>query len=469
LASNRYLDGWVSYRTKRIVFYWIITVIALGLPWITISDAHFFLLNFDDKKLHLFFNIFDMQELYLMPFLLIILFIGIFFMTVLGGRVFCGWACPQTIFRVVYRDFIETTLLGMRKSIKNKQKNPDLSKDGNGFKKLIAILIWVVLAFVAAADFTWYFLPPETFFEYVLNPMEHTVLLGFLIAIASFLIYDVIWLKEDFCVYICPYSRVQSVLYDDDTIMAIYDTQRGGEIFDEHKEKIANKRKDLPENAECTTCESCVTVCPTHIDIRKGLQLECINCLECVDACTVVMGKLEKPTLVEWSSVRETVKKEGKTQYFRNKVIAYIVALVAVAGILVVMSGEKENMLLNINKETRLYSIEDQDDSSNKKRVKNDYTFLFQNTDTKDHEYYFSVEHLDINIKKPSKSFKLRAGQKAKKIVVLYTDEVLATNDQKDVTIPIKIKAYATDDPNIQVMRDSVFVYPRIDILNKKY
>ncbi len=295
--------------------YWLyiaITIIALVLPWIEVDGNHFFLLNFDHKQLHFFFVKFDMQELYLMPFLLMLLFLGIFAMTALGGRVWCGWACPQTIFRVIYRDLIETKLLKMRKSINNKQKEPDMSKSENVMKKSIAIGIWSVLSLIAAADFLWYFVPPKDFFEYILDPGNHTVLMGFWIGVALFLIADIIFIKEDFCIYICPYSRVQSVLYDDDTIMAIYDVKRGGTIYEgegNNKQKVVNKRKELLDvnpNAECVACEQCVKVCPTHIDIRKGLQLECINCLECVDACTQVQAAYERPSLVRWSSERET-------------------------------------------------------------------------------------------------------------------------------------------------------------------
>ena len=218
------------YRKKRYVVYSIITVIALLLPFIRINGNHFFLLSFDKKQLHLLFTSFDMQELYLMPFVLIMLFLGIFFLTTLGGRIWCGWSCPQTIFRVIYRDLIQTKILKIRKSIKNKQLEPK----GQGIKKLIAFLIWVVLALIIASNFLWYFIPPEDFFAYISNPANHFVLIGFWMAIAAFLIYDVTSLQEEFCVYICPYARVQSVMYDEDTIQTIYNEKRGGLIYDKH-------------------------------------------------------------------------------------------------------------------------------------------------------------------------------------------------------------------------------------------
>ncbi len=467
--TKEYLKGWIPWRIKRYWTYVIITIIALVLPWIKINGNHFFLLNFDHKQLHFFFVRFDMQELYLMPFLLMLLFLGIFAMTAIGGRVWCGWACPQTIFRVIYRDLIETKLLHLRKRINNKQIEPDMSKPENITKKAIAIGLWSILSLIAAADFMWYFVPPEDFFKYLQNPSEHTVMIGFVVGVTLFLIADIVFIKENFCIYICPYSRVQSVLYDDDTIMAVYDPIRGGHIYEgegNNKHKVVNSIKDLkarePE-AECTACESCVKVCPTHIDIRKGLQLECINCLECVDACTKVMGALGKPSLVRWSSEKEALRHEGKTQIFRPKTIAYLVVLSIVLIALFIMGSKKEHMLLNVNKTTRLYKIHS--DGS----VENDYLFLFQNTDTKAHKYYFEIVNNDkIKIIRPKDPFHLGAGKKKKKVVVLKTTEILAKNKTKDTPIPITIRAYALDNPKkIFVLRKSVFVYPRLDLVKK--
>lgn len=472
--GKEYLKGWMPWRLQRYYTYIVITVISLGLPWIRINENHFFLLSFHNLDLHLAFVKFDMQELYLMPFILMLLFIGVFGITVLGGRVFCGWMCPQTIFRVIYRDLIETKLLKMRKRIANKQIEPDYSKAENKVKRVIAIAIWIVLSFIATANLFWFFVPPEDFFGYLMDPAEHTIMIGALLATMAFLLWDVVFIQENFCVYACPYSRIQSVLYDDDTVMAVYDFHRGGHIYDENKEKLYTQEKELlsvEPNAECTTCESCVTVCPTHIDIRKGLQLECINCLECVDACTKVMGNLGKPSLVQWSSDREIVHREGKTQFFRPKILGYIAVLGIVTVLLALMGSDKERMLLNVNKENRLYSTERVDE--NTVRVENSYIFLFQNTESEAHSYYFDVtgpEGIEdkIKIDRPSKPFKLSPGVKKKKIVVLYTEDVLVENERKDTVLPITITAYAVDDRNITVNRQSRFTFPRYDVLTQQ-
>ena len=437
-----------QYSNKRYITYAIITIISLGLPFIKIDGNQFFLLSFDKLQLHLFFTSFDMQELYLMPFLLILLFLGVFFVTTLGGRVWCGWACPQTIFRVIYGDLIETKILGIRKSIKNKQKH---SK--NSFKTVIAVSIWIILSLLAASNFMWYFIPPSDFFTYLQNPLEHTVLFGFVLGITGFLIYDVIMLKEDFCIYVCPYASVQSVMYDDETIQTVYNENRGGKIYDEHKNLISTKPKG--EMDECTGCQSCVTICPTHIDIRKGMQLECINCLECADACTKVMGKLGKTSLITWASTN-AVEENRKTQFLRFKTVAYGIALFAALVALFMMGSTKEHMLLNINRTTQLYSIKDEGS-----KVQNAYIFLFQNTDSKDHEYYFEVMHEGISILKPTKPFPLEAGKKLKKIVILKADKNLSKDNNKDTFMEITIKAYAIgEEEKIVITRETTFVYP---------
>lgn len=448
-----------SYVKKRYFAYTIVTFIAFVLPFIKIHGNHFFLLSFDKKQLHLFFVQFDMQELYLMPFLLITMFLTIFFLTTLGGRVWCGWACPQTCFRVIYRDLIQTKLLKIRQNIKNKQKKIE----GQYIKRFIALVIWACLALVAVSNLLWYFIPPEDYFSYLKNPSEHGLLIGIILVITLFLVADIIFIKENFCVYICPYARVQSVMFDVDTIQVIYDESRGGKVYEGHT-KLAKKPTTI--GAECIGCESCVAVCPTHIDIRKGMQLECINCLECADACSKVMSKFGKSSLISWTS-KNALETRSKVRYFRFRTVAYMVVIaIALIG-LVVMSGKKENMLLNINRTSELYKIDI--DENSKIIVENAYTFLFQNTDRSEHEYYFQTSDDRIKISRPTNSIKLKAGAKRKVIVVLETNHALANEERKDAVIPIEIYAYAKDDiQRVNVSRKTIFVYPKKEVITEK-
>ena len=445
--SKRFLmskESHLSYAKRRYIFFACITLFVFILPFIRIDDAQLFLLSFDKSRVDLFFTKFDMQELYLMPFLFITLFLSIFFLTTLAGRVWCGWSCPQTIFRAVFRDLLQTKILKIRKNIQNKQNEPQ----GQIFKRALAVGIWCVLALIIAANFMWYFVPPLDFFAYLNDASEHKILLAFWLSIAAWLVYDVVILKENFCVYVCPYARVQSVMFDSDTIQVIYNQKRGGVIY-EGKEKFKKPKED---GALCTGCEACVRICPTHIDIRKGMQLECINCLECSDACAKVMGYFNESSLIEWRSINSQ-NENKKVKIFRFRTVAYLVILCVVLAAAALMSGKKESMLLNINRTSELYKVLDQGE------VENSYVFLVQNTQSKDHKFYFEIDDKSIEISRPNKPFMLKAGAKQKVIVTLKSKN--ENTSEKDLLKHINIKAYATDESTISVQRASTFIYPK--------
>ena len=439
---SKYLH--LSYAKRRYIFFACITLFVFILPFIRINDSQLFLLSFDKSRVDLFFTKFDMQELYLMPFLFITLFLTIFFLTTLAGRVWCGWSCPQTIFRAVFRDLLQTKILKIRKNIQNKQNEPQ----GQILKRAIAVGIWCVLALIIAANFLWFFVPPLDFFAYLNDASEHKILLAFWLSIAAWLVYDVVILKENFCVYVCPYARVQSVMFDSDTIQVIYNQKRGGVIYD-GKEKF---KKPKEEGALCTGCEACVRICPTHIDIRKGMQLECINCLECSDACAKVMGHFNESSLIEWRSINSQ-NENKKVKIFRFRTVAYLVILCVVLVAAALMSGKKESMLLNINRTSELYKVLDQGE------VENSYVFLVQNTQSKEHKFYFEIDDKSIEISRPNKPFTLKAGAKQKVIVTLKSKN--ENTSEKDLLKHINIKAYATDEPTISVQRASTFIYPK--------
>lgn len=445
-----------SYTKRRYLTFAIISVIVFVLPFIRIGDNHFFLLSFDHKKLNILWTSFDMQELYLMPFLLIIFFLGIFFMTTLGGRVWCGWSCPQTIFRVLYRDLIQTKLLKIHKSISNKQK----PSEGQYIKKAIGVALFACISFIAASNLLWYFVPPEDFFFYLQDPLSHKLLFGIVSGFALFLLFDVTVLAENFCVYVCPYARIQSVMFDHDTIQVIYDEERGGKVYNEKHEKLGKK----PETGECIGCEACVAVCPTHIDIRRGMQLECINCLECADACAGVMARKNQPSLISWTSAHSLANRRP-VQYFRFRTVAYMVFISCFVVALGFMSTKKEHMLLNINRTTELYKIRANNDGF---EVENSYTFLIQNTDTIAHEYYFDINDTRIDVVRPKRAIKLKAGTKQKIVVILRTDKYLVRDSMRDTPLDIRVHAYAQDEPErVSVMRDTRFVFPKTEEIGK--
>ena len=426
----------MSYTKKRYINYALITIFVMVLPFITIDGNHMLLLSFEKLEFHFLGFSFDVNELFVMPFLLMFLFIGIFAMTSMFGRVWCGWACPQTIFRVIYRDLIESTILDLRR-IKNKQKDIDYSKRKNQIRKYIGLLLWMVITLVIASNFMWYFVPPEDFFAYIQDPFEHTVLILFVLSIAMFLVYDIVFMKENFCMYVCPYSRIQSVLYDNDTKQVVYDTARTN---------------------DCTSCNACVKVCPTHIDIRKGLQVECINCLECSDACDTVMTKINKENLILWGSTNKVLNKKNQSIWTKRN-IAYFVSLFITVIFAISMMVDKQYFIVNVNKTTEMYKIKDDN------TVVNNYVFTIQNREDKIQRYFIeALDNENFELDKFS-SFELNPNERVKKIVKIKAKQRLYLSDMKDTPLSIKVRIYAVDEPKKELIKDVSFVYPKNSLL----
>ena len=440
----------MSYSKKRYFVYFSLTLFIMLIPFITINNNHILLLSFDKLQFHFVGSVYSVSELYVMPFLLMFLFIGIFALTSMFGRIWCAWSCPQTIFRVIYRDLIESTILDLRR-IKNKQKEIDYNKKANQIKKYIAVSLWFVITLIISSNFMLYFIPPEDFFVYIQNPAEHSFMIIFILSIALFLVYDIVFMKENFCVYICPYSRIQSVLYDDNTKQVSYDYNRGGKVYENNIKSIF-KVKDWSKNEECTTCELCVKVCPTHIDIRKGLQVECINCLECSDACATVMGKLNKESLINWGSTNKVINKKN-VSIFTKKNTTYFVSLFLCIFLAFYFSLEKENFLVNVNKTTELYSIKEND------VISNNYILTIHNTQDKDYTFDIRlVDNKNFRIKRFD-SFDLKAAEKTKRILILETTEDFKKLKNKPSNISIEI--FTKDDEKIKVKRQIAFFYPK--------
>ncbi|WP_095228415.1 cytochrome c oxidase accessory protein CcoG [Helicobacter sp. 13S00401-1] len=453
--------GLQLFRKKRYVWYVILTIVLLVAPFITINGIHIFLLSFTRGELHLFFVNFNFQELYVLPFLTILLFVGIFLMTTMGGRVWCGWGCPQTIFRVIYRDLIQTKILRLRKKISNKQQPLVLNTASKKFRYFLGLVIFFIISAIASADFLFYFVAPIDFWHSILNITDHFVFLGFWIVIGLFLFVDGCFIAENFCVYICPYARVQSVLYDNDTIMAIYNENRGGAVY--MPDGKPNNFQGGNDH-DCIDCLRCVQVCPAHIDIRKGMQLECVNCLECVDACTNVMGRMGKKSLVTWSSPN-AIAKSNKIRFFRPKTIGYIVVLILIVIIAIVLAFNKKDTLLNINRTQETYEIR------RSGAVDNAYKVLIENTDSKPHNFKIRVVGdlgKDIYVISPKDdSFEVAAQDSRIIVLVLRTNKNLSQEQDADTKLPIKVESYAVDDPKISIIKDSIFMYPTTDRLNR--
>ncbi len=266
----------------------------LALPWIHIEGAPAVFLDVAQRRFHVFGVTFLSQDLWLAFFLISGLGFGLFAVTALWGRIWCGWACPLTVFLDVVRR-VEGWLEGdgpARRLLA--AAPPSLEKT---LRRLAKQAVFGVLATVVAHGFLAYFVSlPKLFGMLRESPAAHPGAFLPVLGTTALLWFAFAWFREQFCIVLCPYGRLQSVLTDEHSLVIGYDSQRG-------EPRGGGRAADGPRG-DCVDCAKCVQVCPTGIDIRQGLQLECIGCAACVDACDSVMHKLKRPAgLIRYDSL----------------------------------------------------------------------------------------------------------------------------------------------------------------------
>lgn len=298
------------YNARTWFAYFLLALMFSG-PFITINGRPLLLLNIIERKFIILGMAFWPQDSYIFVLATLTFIIGIILFTVIFGRLFCGWACPQTVFlEMVFRK-IEYLIDG------NANKQRKLSKQAwNGekiFKRVLKHTIYFGLSFIIGNTFLAYMIGKDELFKIITEPIS-AHLTGFsLMMVFSFLFYYVFaFFREQACTQVCPYGRFQSVLLDNKSIVVAYDHVRG--------EKRGNPKKQASEDlGDCIDCNQCVEVCPTGIDIRNGTQLECVNCTACIDACDAVMDKVETPRgLIRYDSFDGISKGESLSLNFRN-------------------------------------------------------------------------------------------------------------------------------------------------------
>lgn len=280
----REIEG--RYATLRWACVWLTQLVFYGLPWIQVNGRQAVLFDLAGRKFYLFGLVLWPQDFIYLAALLILCAYGLFLVTAVAGRVWCGYACPQTVYTEIFL-WIERRFEGPRSSRIRLDRQPwSLQKIARKGGKHLG---WGLVALWTGFTFVGYFTPVRTLggtiASFGLGPWETFWVLFYALATYG----NAGWLREQVCKYMCPYARFQSAMFDKDTLIVSYDAGRG-EPRGELRSALAGK----PDTGDCIDCSMCVQVCPTGIDIRKGLQYECIGCAACVDACNVVMDKLKR-------------------------------------------------------------------------------------------------------------------------------------------------------------------------------
>ncbi|MEM9067061.1 MAG: cytochrome c oxidase accessory protein CcoG [Myxococcota bacterium] len=314
-------------RSRNVVFA-VLMVVYLALPFVEVGGRPAVFLDVAARRFYLFGASFNAQDFWLVFFLLTGVALVLFVITTLWGRVWCGYACPQTVFlEGVYRR-IERLIEGPRNL--RLRRNAASWTFGKAWRKTLKHALFVVLSLFFAHFFVSYFVSlPSLLAMMQGSPAEHPYAFGWMAAMTLVLYFNFAWFREQLCLIICPYGRLQSTLTDRDTMVIGYDEGRG---------EPRGKARD-PNAGDCVSCSRCVVVCPTGIDIRNGLQMECIGCAACIDACDEVMTKLKRPTgLIRYDSMNGF---EGKKKRVgRRRLLIYSVALLAWGvGAIVALTG----------------------------------------------------------------------------------------------------------------------------------
>jgi cytochrome c oxidase accessory protein FixG len=315
-----------KFTNYRKIFGYSLFILFLIMPFLRINDEPVLLLNIIERHFSILGVVFWPQDfqLFLLAMMTGILFIVVF--TVIFGRIFCGWACPQTIFMELLFRPIEYLIEGDYKQQIALNAAP---LSGTKFiKKLTKHVAFFSLSFLISNVFLMYIIGSENWISMVTdNPFNHTagLVLMFLFTGVFYGVYA--RFREQVCTAVCPYGRLQGVLMDKDTIVVAYDYERG-----EPRGKI-HKGQEKATKGDCVDCKLCVHVCPTGIDIRNGVQMECVNCTACIDACDEVMKKIHQPLgLIRYASENGIAQKASFN--LTKRVIAYSIVLLILISVM---------------------------------------------------------------------------------------------------------------------------------------
>ena len=414
-------------------------------PWLRWDGHQAVLFDLPARKFHIFFITLWPQDFIYLAFLLIIAGLSLFFFTALAGRIWCGYACPQTVWTEAFL-WIERKVEGDRM----KQKKLD-AMPMNARKlriKATKQFLWIVLAGWTGFTFVGYFTPiielGQRLMMFSLGPWE-----TFWVIFYGFATYgNAGFMREQVCLYMCPYARFQSAMFDRDTLIISYLPERG-------EPRGSRKRSADPQAlglGDCIDCTMCVQVCPTGIDIRDGLQYQCITCSACIDACDDVMDEMGYDKgLIKYTTQNAI---EGKPSHIlRPRIVIYALILLTILSIFVYSFSQRTSLGLDVIRDrNRLYR------ETSEGLIENVYILKILNMDDAAHEYELGVGGVPgIQLHVDSKTIRVEAGDIMELPVRLQADEA----DLEVRSSPITFSLMATDDPALAVEEEARFLGPQ--------
>jgi len=430
------------YATLRWACVWLTQLLFYGLPWLNWNGRQAVLFDLGARKFHILGLVLWPQDFIYLAALLIICAMSLFLVTAVAGRVWCGFACPQTVYTEIFL-WIERRIEGARSARIRLDRQPWTPE--KAMRKGAKHLAWGAVALWTGLTFVGYFTPMRTLAGAIgalsLGPWE-CFWIGFY-ALATY--GNAGWLREQVCKYMCPYARFQSAMFDKDTLIVTYDTKRG------------EPRGSAEASGDCIDCTLCVQVCPTGIDIRKGLQYECIGCAACVDACNGVMDKISRPRgLILYSTERAmalgwSIKQIGE-RVLRPRVLVYSALLALMLAAFGTALALRTPLKLDVIRDRGSMGREVGDGV-----IENVYRLQIMNTAETAHRFRIEVSGIDgIALASPAEAQVDAAATRAVAARVQAGREAAGKGSR-----PIEFTLVALDDPSLKVREKAVFIVPR--------
>ena len=342
-GSRRWLRPRVSpgrFLNARRILAWALIALFTLLPFVRIRNAPAILLDITKRQFTLFGKTFLPTDTVLLAVLLLGIVVLVFLVTAVLGRVWCGWACPQTVYmEFVYRP-IERLFEGPP------GRGGTLGRRASGAGTAAKFIVYLIISMGLAHTFLSYFVGVDNLRLWMTrSPVDHPTSFAIMAVTTGLMFFDFAWFREQTCIVACPYGRLQSVLIDRDSLIVSYDPKRGeprghGRGAHVKVSKSATNAAATPATkGDCIDCSLCVETCPTGIDIREGLRMECIGCAQCIDACDAVMAKIDRPLgLIRYSSQLRIAGDRGRVA--RPRLFVYSAVLSAIAVVFSVLVSQ---------------------------------------------------------------------------------------------------------------------------------
>ncbi|NQD93620.1 cytochrome c oxidase accessory protein CcoG [Pseudomonas sp. CrR25] len=432
------------FRNLRMLGGALLFILYFGTVWLSWDGRQAVWWDLPARKFHIFGATYWPQDFVLLSALLIIAAFGLFFITVFAGRVWCGYTCPQSVFTWVFM-WAEKVTEGDRNQRMKLDKAP--MNGQKALRKLAKHAIWVGVSLATALTFVGYFSPirellPELF---TLQASGWAVFWVGFFTLATY--GNAGWLREQVCIYMCPYARFQSVMFDQDTLIVSYDPRRG-EHRGPRKREADYKAEGL---GDCIDCKMCVQVCPTGIDIRDGLQIECIGCAACIDACDSIMDKMNYPKgLISYTTEHNLSGQQ--THLARPRLIGYAVALLAMIGLFVWAVASRPLVELDVIKDRVLYRENEEG------RIENVYTLKIMNKAQRDMTYLIEADGLEGLVYEGKREVKALAGE----VLSLPIELSIEPERLPSSTNEIRFHIQSADEASITNDAESRFIGPSV-------